>query len=62
MPDAIKDFLIGIASLFDFNDWANRDSDIARLQVDDYALMGNDWKMVGTDFWQAVDDHAEFRE
>ena len=42
MPEAVKDFLAGIASIFDFTDSANRDLDVVRSENDDYALMGKD--------------------
>ena len=59
MPEAVKDFLAGVASIFDFTDSANRDLDVTRSEWDDYAVMGKDWAMVGTDLWKAVDDHAD---
>lgn len=58
MPEAVKDFLAGVASIFDFTDSAKRDLDVVRSEWDDYAVMGKDWAMVGADFWNAVDDQT----
>lgn len=62
VPEAVKDSLAGVASIFDFTDSANCDLDIMRSEWDDYAVMGNDWAMVGTDFWNAVDDQVRWRK
>ncbi len=59
MPEAVKDFLAGVASIFDFTDSANRDLDVVRSERDDYALMEKDWALVGADLWRAIDTHAD---
>ena len=59
MLEAVKDFLAGVASIFDFTDSANCDLDVVRSERGDYALMEKDWALVGSDLWQGVDTHAD---
>ena len=59
MPEAVKDFLAGVASIFDFTDASSRDLDVVRSERDDYTLMEKDWAMIGADLWQAIDQHAD---
>ncbi len=59
MPEAVKDFLAGVASIFDFTDSANRDLDVVRSERDDFASIEKDWAMVNADLWQAIDSYSE---
>ncbi len=57
MPEAVKDLLAGVASIFDFRDTANDDMDVRRSARDDYNAMRQDWADVGGDFRKALTDH-----